>query len=165
MYSAYVLFLVNIASDRPLDLTPSTVGGKRWFFLGLECFALFGAMLPISASMTYWACRDIEKNLIDSMDYQKLPPGRMESAQEFIRAPSFARDVSKAGISSIPRWRFIREEQADADKKGKFPDGYPCSDLGEEFEYVPVPGNLRGVAMGQKGFPDDARRIIEGAVA
>ena len=161
-YSSYVLFLANIASDRPLALTPSTVERTRWFFLGIECFALFGAMLPISDSMAYFPGDDIEKNLLDSMDYQKLPSGRMQTVQEFIHSPSFGCDILKACISSIPRRGFIRASQVGPGKKSKFSAEDPRADSGEEFGYVSAPGNLRGLDRGQKGFLDDARRILKG---
>ena len=74
-------------------------------------------MLRISNSMTYWPGCDIGEHFLDSADYQKLPSDRMKSVQEFARIPAFARDVLKARISSIPRWRFIREAQADPGKK------------------------------------------------
>ena len=113
MYSSYVAFLVNIASDGSSALKPITVERTSWFFIWLECFALFGSMRPISDSMTYWPGDGIAQNLRDAMDYQRLSPDRMQSVQELVRSPVFAAHVLMARISSIPRWRFVRDAQAD----------------------------------------------------
>ena len=112
--------------------------------------------------MVYWPGDDIVQNLLDSTDYQKLSSERMQSVQGFIHSPSFSCDILKACISSIPRWGFIRETQEDPDKRSKFADEDPCSDSDDEYEFVSVPENLRGVARGQKGFLEEARRIFKG---
>ena len=116
-------------------------------------------MLPLSSSLQFWPGDDVQKNLLEWNEYQNLSSSRMKSVQEFLHIPLFTSATLKDAISSIPRWRFVRETQSSK------PDGVDSSvdlDSDEVFEYVSVSNNLKGVARGQRGVLEDSRRILKG---
>ena len=124
---------------------------------------MFSTMLPLSAGLQCWPGDDVEKNLLESEEYQKLPSSRMKSVQEFLRIPLFTTSTLKDTISSIPRWRFIRETQSTKPTDAPLPqDDSGSESEEEEFEYVSAPQSLRNVARGQKGMLEESRRIFKG---
>ena len=123
---------------------------------------MFSTMLPLSASIQFWPGDDVEKNLLESTEYQNLSSSRMKSVQEFLHSPLFTSSVLKGAISSIPRWRFIRETQAGIPSESDRTEEDSGSESEEEFQYVSVSRNLRGVARGQRGMLEDSRRVFKG---
>ena len=81
--------------------------------------------------------------------------------QTFLHGPEFKCSVMKACLTSFAAWRYIREVEADPSKRSKFRDSEPCSDSEEEFEFVSTPQKIRGVARGQKGFLEEARKLVK----
>ena len=65
-------------------------------------------------------------------------------------------------MSSFPRWVYAQQLSHDPTKKNGFFDEEPTSDSDEEFEYVSVDQNLRGVARAQRAFLNEARKILRG---
>lgn len=122
---------------------------------------MFQAMLPISAFVSFWPGDDVEANLLDSNDYKALSSRRMTSIQEFLRSAEFTSSVLKGCMSSFVTWRYIREVEADPSKRPKFIATETTSDSEDEYEYVSVPGNMRGIARGQKGFLEEARKLAK----
>ena len=112
--------------------------------------SMFATMLPLSAGLQFWPGDDVARNVLESKEYQNLPSARMKSVQEFPHSPLFASPTLKGAISSIPRWRFIRETHATAPTSANSSGGDPESESDGEFEYVSVSQNLRGVARGQR---------------
>ena len=124
---------------------------------------MFSTVLPLSASLQFWPGDDVEKNLLESAEYQKLSSSRMKSVQEFLHSPLFTSSTLKACISSIPRWRFIRETEAVKGEAATSPDEDSGAESDDEFTYVSVQKNLTGVARGQLGMIEESRRIFKGA--
>ena len=122
---------------------------------------MFPSMLPSTAYITFWPGDDVEANLLENCEYKDLSSKRMQSAQTFLRGPQFTGSVLKACSVSFATWRYIREVESGPSKRSKFHDDEPCSDSDEEFEYVSTPEKIRGVARGQKGFLQEARKLVK----
>ena len=101
----------------------------------------------------------------------------------FLKSTEFEECIVKACVSSIPRWRYLRELERDPSKKSGAADRDVDSDSDDDFEYVSVvvmphvmyidvfndltlgytevvPKDLKGVARAQKGLLDSTRRIL-----
>ena len=80
----------------------------------------------------------------------------MVKLQVFLNSAHFPNTIIKGALSSIPRWRYIREMEKAPIAGG---DG---DESDEEFTYVSCPKELRGVARGQKGFLQSCRQMFKG---
>ena len=121
------------------------------------------------AQMTYFPGGDIQNSLLDSDGYKKLRSRRAAKVIEFIRSGHYRESVLKADLSSIHRWRFVREINTDPESKSGQERTRTCDDdeVGDDsddgrIDYVSVSEDLRGLARGQRGFLEDCRRIMAG---
>ena len=97
--------------------------------------------------MSYWPGDDINAETLQSEEYKKLSTKRLSKVLKFARSKKYTSVLLKACVSSIPRWRYVREMDARPITKSTDPDD---SD-DEHFQFVSVPQELRGIARGQRG--------------
>ena len=119
--------------------------------------------------MKYFPGDDIQTSVLDTAEYSKLCTARVRKVVQFVTSYKYDSAVIKAALSSIPRWRYVREMRTVP--KSARPrrtivdpvesDASSSSD-DEKFKYVSVSTNLSGVVRAQKGLLDDTRSILKG---
>ena len=76
----------------------------------MQCFALIGHLVPQSKeSPLDWPGDDVEVNRKDGDAYAKMAERRLSKLKRFARSDISTETVLKACISSMPRWRYMRE--------------------------------------------------------
>ena len=127
-------------------------------------FNIIDHVICDDVTMTYFPGDDIQAALLQPEEYKKLCGKRLTKVKKFIKSDEHISAIVKSCISSIPRWRFARELQADPKEKTRCADDGGESDDSDDdrFEYISVDKDLRGIARAQGGFLDDARRILKG---
>ena len=122
---------------------------------------MVGNWLPESTRLHFLPGDEVKASVLESDEYKKYCSERMKKKHKFIRSEEFVSSTFKASLSCIPRWRFMRELYFDNERKRCYreEDG---DESEEEFEFVSVPPDLRGVARAQRAFLDDSRRIFKG---
>ena len=129
----------------------------------MRTFGLTTALLPtLLQAPAYWAGDQIVINTPESKDYKKLSQSRLFKVREFVDAEEFDSSVFKAALSSIPRWRYDREIQ-----NVKTPDAHQSdagidytADSDDEFKFVSVGKDIRGIARAHRAFLGETRRIF-----
>ena len=124
----------------------------------MRAFGLTNSLLPTDdKAPAFWPGDQIVINDLESEEYRKLSASRLSKVRLFVSSDDFHSSIFKAAVSSFPRWRFARE----LNKKPKAEaDG---SESDDEFAYVSLGKELRGLARAQKGFLEEARKIFKGA--
>ena len=65
-----------------------------------------------------------------------MSASRMNKLRKFVKSIEFDECLVKACVSSVPRWRYIRELDLDPAKKTSSTDEGAASDSEEEFQFV-----------------------------
>ena len=97
--------------------------------------------------------------------------------RNFLKSTEFEEGIVKACVSSLPRWRYLRELERDPTKIKDVCDDAVNSDSDEEFEYVSeintyrvlagaihiqfVPKKLKGSRERRKGYSTTLGRYCE----
>ena len=105
--------------------------------------------------MSYLPGDDIRSALLDSAEYAGLCTASVRRVVDFVNSTAFETSITRAAFTTIPRWRYTREMNANPEEAQEGDD----SDA-NHFEFVSVQKNLRGVARAQKGLLEETRRIL-----
>ena len=86
----------------------------------LKTFTLIRHLIPENRPPPgFWPGDDIESNTLASEEYKAVSEGRMKKLRKFTKSPDFDECLVKACVSSVPRWRYVRELELDPSKKRK----------------------------------------------
>ena len=117
--------------------------------------------LPGSTKLHFLPGDEVKASVLEAAEYKEFCSAAMKKTPTFIRSNEFVSPSFKACLSPIPRWRFTRQLYFDNERQrsNKEDDG-DVSD--EEFEFVSIPSDLRGVARAHRAFLDETRMILKG---
>ena len=146
----------------------NTVERTAWFSLGLDVFGLTHHVIREDVTMSYFPGGDIPVSLLASEDYKRKCKTRVDKVKRFFRARNAMAPIMKAILSSIPRWRYVRDLNATPGSKSangadgeELRDDFIDPDVDDaKFQSASVSPELRGVARAQRGFVEESRRMF-----
>ena len=129
----------------------------------MRAFGLTLALLPgADKAPSYWSGDQVTKDTLESEEYIRLSHDRLSKVKDFVAGDEFHSSIFKAAISSIPRWRYARElQKKPADPKAQNIEAAENeSDSDDDFKFVSIGKDTRGVVRAQRGFIEEARSMF-----